>query len=458
MLEAPLETPTASGRGVRSLPVGTVRHLLRLGAWLYAVCGLAILHVGLAVSGAVEEPGAYLAVATAVVTAGLVALVVEHLASDEVIQRLYAPIAFTLVFGAVVLVSLELHLAGVHRWNVGSCVYLIGPIFGFYVFERAVAGAVVVAVAVGYGLVLAAGDVPAPVSQWLFLLAMVVATARLVQSLVTRADGMAARADTARRSLAEINETLEARVAEKVDEVERLSRLRHFLSPQIANAVLSAGGDEVLTPHRRLIAVLFCDLRGFTRFAARAEPEEVVELIQIYRDEVVAVLDEHDATIGLFEGDGVMAYFGDPVPVDDPVRTAVDAALALEASLDQLREGWWASGFDLGWGIGIAYGHATLGTIRSRDRCDYTPIGSVVNLASRLCGEARDGEILLDRRANAALRDGAVGEPRLLEIKGFEAPLPAFPASAGSASMEEGDSSTLAPVSFRAERTVLRPV
>jgi adenylate cyclase len=428
-----MTTPLATGRGVRPLPVGTVRHLVRIGALLYLVCGASILHIVATARELIDQPIAFSAIAVLAVSVGAVALLVGALADDGVIARLYSPVAHALVFGAIVLVSTELHFAGVGRWSVGACVYLIAPTFGFYIMERTRALAVLGAVAIGYAGVLVFGEgIHAPASQWTFLLAVAGATSVLVSSLAERADRMAASADAARADLERLNAELEGRVVASVAEVDRLSRLREFLSPQVADAVLSAGADVALAPHRRLIAILFCDLRGFTRFAAHAEPEEVLEVIQSYRDELVTVLDECSATIGSFAGDGVIAWFGDPVRCADPVGLAVDAALALQRSLEELRREWGMTDVDVGYGIGIAFGHATLGSISSRGRADYTALGSAVNLAARLCDEAADGEVLLDRRAHTALRDRVPCAQRTLRLKGFDDVVPAYSLSADS--------------------------
>jgi adenylate cyclase len=257
------------------------------------------------------------------------------------------------------------------------------------------------------------------VSQWVFLIAVVVATAILVGGLVERSDRLAEAERAARIELALANALLETRVADQVDQLARLDRLRRFLSTDVAEAVMSAGPAELLQPHRRAIAVLFCDLRGFTRFTSDAEPEEVVELLGEYYDVVAEVLARHHASIGSFAGDGILAYVGDPGGVEDPVGIALDAASGLRAPLEQLLSRWSDRGFELGHGVGIAYGFATLGMIGTVDRCDYTPLGSVVNLAARLCTEAKDGEIILDGRARAALAGRVRTEGARFVLKGF---------------------------------------
>ena len=234
---------------------------------------------------------------------------------------------------------------------------------------------------------------------------------------------LAAEAEEARDQLAELNRTLEDRVQQQVGEIEGLGRLRQFLAPQVADAVVSA---EALTPHRRQIAVLFCDLRGFTGFSNSSEPEELLEVLQGYYAAVGTRIREFEATLGSFQGDGILAYFNDPVPCDDPAGKAIDMALSLRAPLDQLCQRWARRGFQLGWGMGIAYGYATLGTIGFEGRLDYTPLGSVVNMASRLGDEADWGEILIDGRAMHAMDGRLDAEHVELALKGFPGMVPAY--------------------------------
>ena len=205
-----------------------------------------------------------------------------------------------------------------------------------------------------------------------------------------------------------------------------LNRLRRFLSPHVAEAVLSSGEKSLLEPHRSQVAVLFCDLRGFTGFATAVEPEDVIDVLRDYYETVVDVLDRADATVGSFAGDGIMAYFNDPVPCPDPCGAAVVVAQALEAPMADLMQRWERKGFKLGYGIGIAYGYATLGTIGAKGRTDYTALGPVVNLAARLCGEAQAGETLIDQRAYDALGDDVPTQRREVTLKGYAEPVAAY--------------------------------
>jgi class 3 adenylate cyclase len=241
---------------------------------------------------------------------------------------------------------------------------------------------------------------------------------------------LAAEAGTARDQLAELNQTLEQRVEQQVDEIAGLGRLRRFLSPQIADAVVAAdattNGTDPLAPHRRQIAVVFCDLRGFTQFSNTSQPEEVLDVLEAYYSVVGGYVRDYEATVGSFLGDGIMAYFNDPLPCEDPAGLAVAMAGDLRGALDELCASWERRGYDLGFGMGIAYGYATLGTIGFEGRTDYTPVGSVVNLASRLSDEALRGEILLDGRAHAAVAGRVTARSRKLELKGFERAITAF--------------------------------
>jgi class 3 adenylate cyclase len=209
---------------------------------------------------------------------------------------------------------------------------------------------------------------------------------------------------------------------------ERLARLKSFFSPQLAEAIAAGKGEEVLKTHRREITVEFFDLRGFTAFTDSAEPEEVMELLRAFHGALGNIVLEHGGTLERFAGDAVMVFFNDPLPIDKPAEHAVRAALAAQEAFVPIARHWHKrSGFELGLGVGIAQGYATLGAIGFEGRWDYAAIGNVTNLAARLCAEAKGGEILADRKTVAAL-DGAfefdpVGP---FELKGFSKPVPAF--------------------------------
>jgi adenylate cyclase len=266
-----------------------------------------------------------------------------------------------------------------------------------------------------------------PILYWSFVAGTIVVTAVTVTGLVNRAEEHGRREHQAREELAALNRTLELRVEEQVEEMGRLGRLRRFLSPSVADAVLSAEGEEWLAPHRREIAVFFCDLRGFTAFSATAEPEDVTQLLERFHGILGVLVERHEATVGGFAGDGVFLYFNDPIPCPDPAERAARLAFDLIAPMRDLGLEWRSRGFDISYGVGIALGHATMGLTGFESRREYTALGRVVNLASRLSDEAGPADVLLDQRARGAIQHAfateSVGE---LTLKGFAAPVPTF--------------------------------
>ena len=246
-----------------------------------------------------------------------------------------------------------------------------------------------------------------------------------------------------RAELAELNRTLEARVTEEVDRVDRLTRLKRFFSPTLADRIVAGGADDPMRSHRREIVVVFVDLRGYTAFTETADPEDVMAVINAYHATIGAIVVEHEGTIERFSGDGMMIFFNDPAPVDDPAARAVRMALAMQRAVAVLAESWRRRGHDLHIGIGIAQGFATIGAIGFPGRVDYGAIGSVTNLAARLCGEARGGEVLATQRVVGQLDDAvpreSVGE---LALKGFRQPVPAF--RVGAARPHEADAASRA--------------
>ncbi|MSR14241.1 MAG: adenylate/guanylate cyclase domain-containing response regulator [Gammaproteobacteria bacterium] len=226
--------------------------------------------------------------------------------------------------------------------------------------------------------------------------------------------------------LAKWNQTMAERVQEQVVQLERLSRLKGFFSPQLAAAIV-AGGEELLKTHRREICVVFIDLRGFTAFTERAEPEEVMELLNAYHTRMGRLVMEYGGTLERFAGDSVMVFFNDPVPLEQPALHAVRMALAMKQAFLPLGESWHKRGFQLGLGCGIAQGYATLGLIGFDGRHDYAAIGNVTNLAARLCGEATSGQVLIDRKTLANI-EGAFDTADVgpLTLKGFTHPVPTF--------------------------------
>ena len=227
--------------------------------------------------------------------------------------------------------------------------------------------------------------------------------------------------------LGELNRKLEGRVDEQGEQLERLGRLKRFFSPQLAELIVSGGAEDPLKSHRREVTVVFLDLRGFTAFAETAEPEEVMGVLREYHAAMGELIIEHEGTLERFTGDGMMIFFNDPVPVPNPAERAIRMALAMRERVADLTAKWRKLGYELDFGVGIAQGYATIGAIGFEGRWDYGAIGTVTNLAARLCGEAKPGQILVSRRLIATLDDLVTSEPiGELTLKGFGRPVSAF--------------------------------
>jgi len=222
------------------------------------------------------------------------------------------------------------------------------------------------------------------------------------------------------------NERLEERVREQVAAIDRLAQMKRFFSPPVAEAII-AGGAEVLEPHRREITAVFLDLRGFTAFTDRAAPEEVMDLLGAYHEALGHIVDRYAGTLEHFAGDGVMIFFNDPLPVDQPATRAVRMAFELQQAFLPIAQAWQQRGHSVALGVGIAQGEATLGVIGFEQRWEYAAIGAVPNLAARLCGAARGGEILIDAVTYADVSEVAEAEPAgPLQLRGITQPMPAF--------------------------------
>jgi class 3 adenylate cyclase/CheY-like chemotaxis protein len=241
-----------------------------------------------------------------------------------------------------------------------------------------------------------------------------------IKALHDQAQGQAAQ-------LADWNEKLKERVAGQLAELERMNQLKRFFSPQVAELILSAGNDKLMESHRREITVVFCDLRGFTAFSETAEPEEVMRVLRDYHKVLGPLIFRFEATLEHFAGDGLMTFFNDPVPCPDPALRAIRMAVAMRDGIGEIAETWRKYGYDLGFGVGIAQGYATLGQIGYEGRFHYGAIGSVLNLASRLCDQAHAGQILITQRVSIDVEDivelEAVEE---FKLKGFLKPVIAF--------------------------------
>jgi adenylate cyclase len=224
--------------------------------------------------------------------------------------------------------------------------------------------------------------------------------------------------------LAVWNRTLEERVATQLSDLERMARLKRFLAPALAELIVSSGNERILESHRRDIAVLFCDLRGFTAFAESAEPEEVMALLHDYHQALVPLIQAFEGTLDRFVGDGLIVYFNDPLPCPNPAERAVRLSVAMRAAVAAISETWRRRDYEIGFGIGIAQGFATLGQIGVEGRFDYSAIGTVINTAARLCEAAKDGQILVTSRVAAAVGETAVvRDIGTLTIRGLKRPL-----------------------------------
>jgi class 3 adenylate cyclase len=233
--------------------------------------------------------------------------------------------------------------------------------------------------------------------------------------------------ETLAAEVKEWNASLERRVAEQVGELERVGRLRRFFSPQLAELIVNGGGDDPLKSHRREITVVFLDLRGFTAFAEVAEPEEVMGVLGEYHQITGKLILEYEGMLEHFTGDGITILFNDPVPIPNPAERAVRMALTIRERVSRMAEDWVKRGYELSLGIGIAQGFATIGAIGFEGRWDYSAIGTVTNLAARLCGEAPGDQILIAHRVYAEVETLVEVEPQeVLTLKGFRRPVIAY--------------------------------
>ncbi len=414
--------------GPLEIVLGPDRYLPTLlraeGLWVVSVAAVGL--VGLALPTP-DLPG--LQAGAVAVLLGLVVLAGSWLVlrADHVSVRT----GNLLVAVAIAGIPLIVHLLG-PSLQVSTAVVVAAGISNFVFQRRRMAILSSVALAVGYALVLATQDgYAAPVQRWLVVVASMTASSVSLAWLVGIVEALAVQErdgriqlDAAHGELASLNEQMAHRIDAQVEEIGALNRLRRFLSPQVAEAVLQ-GGEASLAPHRQQIAVLFCELRGFTGFANEAAPEDVIEVLDAWFASLGELLDRYEANVGTVAGDGLMVYFGDPLPHPDPAGAAVKMAVDMRRPMEQLVGAWKRRGYSLGYGISIAYGFATMGTIGFESRSEYTPLGNVVNLASRLCESTGDGDILIDDRTHVAVADRVVSEERLLQLRGYREPIPA---------------------------------
>ena len=245
-----------------------------------------------------------------------------------------------------------------------------------------------------------------------------------IKALHDTVQAQARRLEEQASELAAWNKTLEERVAAQLGEIERMGRLKQFLAPQIAETIISSGGEAVLDIHRRDVVVLFCDMRDFTAFSETAEPEDVIAVLREYHNALGPLIHQYEGTLDRFTGDGLIVIFNDPIPCSDPASRAVRLAIDMRDAVTSLARSWSSRGCELGFGVGVAQGYATLGPIGFEGRFDYTAIGTVINVAARLCAEAKDGQILITQRVAAAVDNLIELEPLgEIALKGLTRPV-----------------------------------
>lgn len=383
-------------RLARPVPVETQRLLIRISAALCLTSGTGGMLVGGLVGDDLRNAKAHITASAVAQAMGLAFLMASF--SWERLSRWFEVVVYFGLPLSVALVATAQFTAG-PRFVTASIVYVELTALAFYLLPRPYAFGFIGVIGAAHAVVLSSdGDYTTPLAQWLYLMGVLVA----------------------------VGLTFGRLLSQSVDETSQLGRLRRFLAPQVADALLNSGDDDILEPHRRQIAVIFCDLRGFTRFAANHEPEDVVQVLDEYYEAAGARLREATATVGAFAGDGLMAYFNDPVPCDDPAGRALAVAQQIQGDLEELAIKWRRRGFSLGHGIGVTFGYATLGVVGFEGRSDYTALGPVVNLASRLSDAAAHGEILVDARAYEAAGVDLDVDERKLELEGFAEPVHVF--------------------------------
>jgi len=248
-----------------------------------------------------------------------------------------------------------------------------------------------------------------------------------VRRLHDEVQDQAAQLEAQSVQLAEWNRTLEQRVQEQLAQLERLGRLKRFFSPQLAELLVAGGAQDPLKSHRREVTVVFLDLRGFTAFAETSEPEEVMGVLREYHAEMGKLILAHEGTLERFTGDGMMIFFNDPMPMPNPEERAIRMALAMRERVAELIVKWRKQGYELDFGVGIAQGYATIGAIGFEGRWDYGAIGTVTNLAARLCGEAKPGQILIPQRLLGTVEELIEVEPvGEVTLKGFHRPVTTY--------------------------------
>lgn len=407
-------------------PAARFEEIVRLGGFLFVAIGILGTLVTIFPNDHLfRNADALAALALAATVSGLAILALSRFFTPSHLYAVY--------FIAIGMISAATYFAGSRWTGYTTMIFLWQASLGFSTVRTRWLIPPLVVTAICYAVVLGLTEpFVVAANAWLFTMVTILVTGTFSVLLIKDLHSTAVaervargEAETAKRELSEINEDLEQRVKAKVDEVERLSDLRRLVSSHVADALI--GSERALDPHRREIAVFFIDLRNFTSFATDSDPEEVIQVLNEFYGTLGRALKAAHATVGSFQADGVMAYFNDPVHIEDPAVKAVEMALDLRAPLNRLVEGWERRGFDLHFGIGIALGYATMGMVGFDGRQDYTAIGTVVNLASRLCDQAAGGEILIDRKVRLQLPANRTTEDLgAIELKGFRDPVPVF--------------------------------
>lgn len=417
-IEAADAAPWPGPRVMRSFSTLAVVRLALAASLLYVLSGVGSLFLVGWDLDAVRHPGAWLMPVLFCFGFPLVLLGGALLLPPYEVRRWGGRVGLVALFCTPLIVTLAVYGTGPGHAAIIT-IYLQAPVFAFYMIRRRWAVATAVSALAGFGLVVWLQD-GWGLGIWVWAAASISGASVVIGLIAARADELAASEHEARVALDDLNHTLEDRVETQVSEIDHLSGLRRFLSPQIADAVVSGRVAEIGAPHRRRIAVFFCDLRGFTAFTNAAEPEEVIAVLDAYYRTVGVLLQRYDATVGDYAGDGIMAYFGDPVPREDAAAVSVEMTIDVVRAMRPVAAEWRRCGYDLDFGIGLAHGYATLGVVGFDGRYDYKPVGGVVNLAARLCARAGPGQVLMDHASYAATSDVFPSDPVAdLDLKGY---------------------------------------
>jgi len=420
---------TAATRfGVRLREPEELRRVALTAGLVWLMFGVGNAMVQSTVREQLNFPVAHLWVGIASDVIGVGAMAYAYVASDRFLRQTWTPFVLVLFFASAVMTPVAMYLVGYPDSGIVAIAYPIIAILAFYVLARWLASVIVACVVIGHAALELISNSPWPAwTMVIFVAGALGAAGFLTGRLMDELEESRNAERLAVRDLAEVNANLETKVAEQVAEVERLGRLRRFLSAPVAEAVLESSDESRLAPHRREIAVLFCDLRGFTAFTKQVEPEEVMEVLDAYYAAAGAQINAFGATLGSFEGDGLMAYLNDPIPCGEPAKRVVEMGLAIASSIDALTPAWQRRGYDLSYGMGMAFGHATLGIVGYDGRSDYTALGTVVNLAARLCNAATARELLVDHRVFLQTEDAfGYTQREPVTLKGFAEPVPSY--------------------------------